>query len=304
MLTVFLLPRLWRRRQCRNSSSLLWRFFTAVHFLKRSIETTEVHEVLFIQHLLFLRRSPVHLPPHTLPGPLSRLMVVWHLVCAWRRSLVFLARGLCACSLAVLYLSIGFAGFSGYHTARAALPSHPRASLAEESTVSSSPPTAQEGLSAISETTHVGFDAPFDTHCHPRSFNGQPLVLNLQASFRPLVIPKIVVQDFSAEDGSISYKTPEYDLTHNLKRGRRPSWACVPTTLGDRLPVNRRPSTLGLPPPLGVPATGGLRSLYLVDGFNHRRSDVFVQNPLGFPGRKRVLGDVVAEDGSFVIVGL
>ena len=231
-------------------------------------------------------------------------MVVWDLVCTWRRSLVFLARALCACSLAVLYLFIGFMVCSGYHIARTASPSHLQASSTEESTVPSPSSAAEEGSSAISGTTHVGFDAPFNTHCHPRFANRQPLVLNPQESARPLIIPKIVVQDFSAEDGSFRYKSPEYDLTHTLKRRRRPSWARAPTTLGDHLPANRRPSSLGLPPPLGMPAVGGLRPLYLVDGFQHGRSEVFVQNLLGFPGRKRVLGDVVAKDGSFVIVGL
>ena len=226
-------------------------------------------------------------------------MVVWDLVCTWRRSLVLLVRGLCACSLAVLYLFIGFVVCSGYHTARTVPSSHLQAPLAaEESTVSSPSSVAEEGSSANSETTHVGFDAPFNTHCHPRFSNKHPLALDPQESVHPLIIPKIVVQDFSAEDGSVHYKTPEYDLRHASKRRRRPSWARAPTTLGDHLPANRRPSSLGMP------AVGGPRPSYSVDDFRHQRSDVFVQNLLGFPGRKRVLRDVVAKDGSFVIVGL
>lgn len=231
-------------------------------------------------------------------------MVVWDLLCAWRRSLAFLARGLCVCSLAVLYLLVGLVVFSGHHIARKTPPSHIKASLAEEPTVSSPPSIAEEGSSATPETIHVGSGAPFNTHHHPRFANRQPLVLNPQEGTRVLIIPKIVVQDFSAEDGSVRYKTPEYDPTYTLKRGRRPSWARAPTTPRDRLPANVRPSFLGLPPPLGMPVVGGLRPLYLVDGLKHRRSDVFVQNLLGFPGRKRGLGDVVAKDGSFVITGL
>ena len=193
---------------------------------------------------------------------------------------------------------------SGYHTARTTPPSQIQASLAEEPTVSSPSSIAEEGPSATPETTRVGSDAPFNTYHHPRFANGQPLVLNPQEGTRPLIIPKIVVQDFSAEDGSVRYKTLEYDPTYTLKRGRRPSWARVPTTLRDHLPANVRPSSLGLPPSLGMPVVGGLRPLYLVDGLKHRRSEGFVQNLLGFPGRKRVLGDVVAKDGSFVIAGL
>jgi len=221
-------------------------------------------------------------------------MAVWDLVCAWRRYLVFLSRGLCACSLAALYLFIGLVLCSGYRTAGTAPLSHLQASLGEESTGTLPSSVAEEESPAISETTRVGFDAPFNAHYHPRFADRHPLV-------RPMVIPKIVVQDFSAEDGSIHYKTPEYDLTHALKRRRRLSWAPrIPVTLGDNLVVNTRPS-LRLPPTLGV---GGLRSLYLAEGLKHRRSDVFVQNHNGFPSRKRVLGDVVAKDSSFVIVGL
>jgi len=229
-------------------------------------------------------------------------MAVWGLVCTWRRSLVFISRGLCACSLAALYLFIGLVLCSGYRTARTALLSHPQASLGEEFTGTLPSSITEEESPAISEATRVGLDPPFDAHCQPPRFaDGHPLVLNPQESARPLVIPKIVVQDFSAEDGSVRYKTPEYDLTHALKRRRRLSWAPrAPATLGDNLAVNKRPS-LRLPPTLVV---GGLRPLYLVDDLKHRRSDVFVQNPKGFPGRKRVLGDVVAKDGSFVIVGL
>lgn len=222
-------------------------------------------------------------------------MVVWDLVCTWRRSLVFLARGLCACSLAALYVFVGCVLCSGYHPARDAPTSNLRLPPGEESTGSSPPSVAEEGSSATSETT------PFNAHCHPRFASRRPLVLNQQESTRPLVIPKIVVQDFSAEDGSVCYKTPEYDLTHSLKRRRR---ARAPTTLGAHLLFNTRPSPLGFPSTVGVSAVGGLRPLPLVDGFKYRRPDALVQNLLGFPGGKRVDGDVVAKDGSFVIVGL
>lgn len=228
-------------------------------------------------------------------------MVVWDLVGTWRRSLVFLARGLCACSLAALYLFIGFVLCSGHHAVRTTPPPHLRASVEEEYTGSLPPSIAEERPSTISETTHFNSDAPFNTHRHPRFANGRPLAQKEQESVRPLIIPKIVVQDFSAEDGSVRYKTPEYDLTHNLKRGRRLSYVRTPTALGNHLQVNTRPSSPGLPPTLGVSAVGGLRPLYLVEGFKHRRSDVLVQK---FAGGKRVLGDVVAKDGSFVIVGL
>ena len=231
-------------------------------------------------------------------------MVVWDLVRTWRRSLVFLARGLCACSLAGLYLFIGFVLYTGHHAARTTPSPHLQASLREEHTESSPSSVAEEGPLATPETTHIGLDAPFHTHRHPHFANGQPLVPNQQESARPLIIPKIVVQDFSAEDGSVRFKIPEYDPTHTLKRGRRFPCAHSPKTLASHLPVNTRPPSLGLPPTAEVSAVGGLRPLYLVEGFKHRRSDVFVQNLVGFPGRKRVLGDVVAKDGSFVIVGL
>jgi len=233
-------------------------------------------------------------------------MVVWDLVRIWRRSLVFLARGLCACSLAALYLLIGFVLYTGHHATRATPPLHLQVSLREEYTESLSLPSsvAEEGPSATPETAHVGLDAPFNTHRHPRFANGQPPVPNQQESARPLIIPKIVVQDFSAEDGSVRYKTPEYDPTHTLKRGRRFSCAHPPKTLGAHLLVNTRPRSPGLAPTAEVSAVGGLQPLYSVEGFKHRRSDVFVQNLVGFPGRKRMLGDVVAKDGSFVIVGL
>ena len=271
----------------------------AVHFPNRSIETIGVLKAAFNTSC----SHHVHLPLHILfKAPDPDPMVVWDLVCTWRRSLVFLARGLFTCSLAVLYLFIGFVLCSGHRTARTAPPLHLQASLREESTGPSPSSIAENGSSTISEITTIGFDAPLNAHCHPHFTNGQPLVLNprAQESARPLIIPKIVVQDFSAEDGSVRYKAPEYDLTHALKRRRRLSRARVPTAPGDHLLVNARPS-VRLPP---IPAAGGLRPLYLVDGFEYRRPDVSVQNVVKFPGRKRGLGDVVAKDGSFVIVGL
>jgi hypothetical protein len=198
-----------------------------------------------------------------------------------------------------LYLFISLVLWSGYHATRAAPFLHLQASPGNESTGSSPSSITEEKSSAISETTRAGLDAPFNAHRHSRFVNGQPLVPNP----RSLVIPKIVVQDFSTEDGLVRYKTPEYDPTHNLKRRRRPSWARVSTTLGDHLAVTARPS-FRLPPTPGVRAVGGLRPLYLVDGLKHRRSDVPVQSLLGISGRKRVPGDIVAKDGSFVVVGL
>jgi len=52
---------------------------------------------------------------------------------------------------------------------------------------------------------------------------------------------------------------------------------------------------------LEVPAVGGLRPLRSTAGLKHRQPDTL---NLGFPGRKRVAVDVVAKDGSFVVVGL
>lgn len=224
-----------------------------------------VHTFIFV-HILF--QTPVLKP-----------MAVWDIVCTWRRSLISLARGLCACLLAVLYLFLGFVLCSGRRAAQTASPSHLQSPLGEESAGSLSSSIPEEGSSAIPETTHAGFDAPFNVRCHPRFANGQPLVPNPQESVRPMIIPKIVVQDFSTEDGSVRYKTTDYDLARALKRGRHFSWAYAPTTLGDHLPVNTRQSSLGLPPSVGCVRT----------------------KP---SGRKRAVGDVVAKDGSFVIVGL
>ena len=220
------------------------------------------------------------------------------------RYLVFLARGLCACSLAMLYLFIGLVLYPGHHPARTRPPSRLQASLGEESTGSLPSPIAEDIPPATPETACVDFDTSFNSPYYSRFSDGQPLVLNPQESDRPLIIPKIVVQDFSAEDGSVSYKATEYDLTETLKRRKRLSWVHVSTTLGDRLPPNTRPSSLGPPPTTGVSTVGGLRPLYLVEGFKRRQSNVSVQKLLKFPGRKRGLGDTVAKDGSFVIVGM
>ncbi|KAF9646844.1 hypothetical protein BDM02DRAFT_3188461 [Thelephora ganbajun] len=165
-------------------------------------------------------------------------MAVWDLACTWQRSLVFLARGLCACSLAILYLIINLVLCSGHRTARTAQPSHPQESLGEKYTGSSPSSTAEEKSSVISETPLVGFESSFSAHCHPRFAKGQPLTLNPQESVHSLVIPKIVVQDFSAKDGLVRYKTPEYDLAHTLKRRRRLSWARVSVAFEDHLAVN------------------------------------------------------------------
>ena len=244
--------------------------------------------------LLLSQRSPIHL--HALfQAPDLDPMAAWDLVCIWRRSLVFLTRGLCACSLAVLYLFIGIVLCSGYRTPRTAPPRHLQASLGEESVGGLPSSVAEEEPLAISERTRAGFDTPFNARCHPRFADGSPLVPNLQGNARPLVIPKIVVQDFSAEDGLFRYKTPEYDLTHALKRRRRRSWVRVPAILGDHPAANTRPS-------LEVPAAGGLRPLYLVEGLKERGSPT--RNLLDVSSRKNVLGEVVARDGSYVIVGL
>lgn len=168
-------------------------------------------------------------------------MAVWDLACIWRRPLLFLARGLCACSLVVLYLFTSLVPYFGYRTARTAPPSRLQAPIGEGSTGSSLSSAAEES-SAILEATLVGFDAPFGPHRRPRFATGQPLVLNSQESIRSLVVPRIVVQDFSAEDGSARYKTPEYDLTHAFKRRRRLSWARVSANPEDRLAVTTEPS--------------------------------------------------------------
>jgi len=141
---------------------------------------------------------------------------------------------------------------------------------------------------ATSETPYGGSDAPFQAHLHPRFVKGQPQAPNTQEGDHFLVIPKIIVQDFSGEDGLVRYKTPEYDPTHTLKRRRRPSWARIPT-FGEHLTVTVRPS-LRLPPAPGVPAVGGPRPLCLVDGLKHRRSDVPYRTLRGFPVESERLG--------------
>lgn len=231
-------------------------------------------------------------------------MAAWDLVCTWRRLLVFLARGLCACSLALLYLLISLALCHGGRTARTAQPSHLQEPLVKGSTGPSPSSTAEEKSSVSAETTLVGFDTPLNTHHHSRFYGGQPLIPKTQEGVCPLVIPKIVVQDFSAEDGLIRYKAPEYDLMDSLKGRRRSSRARAFMTLEDRLAFATRPPPFRSPPALGAPSVGGLKPLYLADNLKHRPSDALVQNIVGFPGRKRTFGDVVAKDGSFVIVGL
>lgn len=227
-------------------------------------------------------------------------MAVWDLV---RRPLVFLARGLCTCSLALLYLFISLAPCSGGRTLRAALLSDPQESPRKGSTVPSPPSVVEEKSSIILETTLVGPHAPpLDTHHHSCFSGGQPLVASTQGVGH-LVIPKIVVQDFSAKDGLVHYKFPEYDLADSLKRRRRFSRARAPMTLEGRLAFTARPPPFR-PPTLGAPPVGGLGPLHLTDGLKHRPSDVLAQNLAGFTGRKRTFGDVMAKDGSFVIVGL
>lgn len=230
-------------------------------------------------------------------------MAVWDLGSAWRRPLVFLARGLCACSLALLYLFISLALCSGDRTVPTMPTSDLRESLGKESTRPSPSPILEEKPSVIPETTLVGFDTPFNPHLYPRLSGGRPQVANPQEGVSPLVIPKIVVQDFSAEDGLIRYKTPRYDPTDALKRRRRLSRASVSMTLLQHHAVTARSPSFPSPA-LGASSVEELRPLYLADGLKHRRSDILVQNFLGFAGRKRMAGDVVAKDGSFVIVGL
>lgn len=219
-------------------------------------------------------------------------MAAWDLICTWRRPLASLARGLCACSLALLYLLISLALCSGSRTARTAQPSHLQEPFGNGSTRPPPSSIAEEKSSVI----------PLNPHHHPHFSSGQPLVTNTQEGVDPLVIPKIVVQDFSAEDGLVRYKAPEYDLTGSLKRRRRISRARASGTLEDHLAFSKRPLPFRPPPALGVPSAGGLRPL--ADNLNYRPSDILVQNLVGFKGRKRMFGDVVAKDGSFVIVGL
>ena len=229
-------------------------------------------------------------------------MTVRDLVDTWRRPLVFLAQGLFACSLALLYLFIGLALCSGDHTARTAPPSHSQESLGKESIGSSPSSVVEEKPSAVSEATLVWRDTSFNKHRHSYLSDGHSLATTSQGGAYPLVIPRIVVQDFSSEDGLIRYKTPECDLTDVSRRRRRPSRARI-SPEDRRCAVTVRPSSLRPPTP-GALTSGGLRHSYPTDGSKRRRSDVLVQNLLGFSGRERVLGDVVAKDGSFVIVGL
>ena len=211
-------------------------------------------------------------------------MAARDLVCTWRRPLVFLARGLCVCSLALLYLFISLALCFGRRTARTAQPSP--SSIAEENS------------STIPETTPVGFDAPLNTH-HPLFSSGQSLVSNAQNGAGPLVVPRIVVQDYSAEDGSIRSKVPEYDLMDSLKRRRRFPRARASVILEDHLAFMARPPPFRPPPSLGAPSVGRPRPLYFTESIERGPSSV-----AGFTGRKGMFEDVVAKDGSFVIVGL
>ena len=164
-------------------------------------------------------------------------MVTWDLACVWRRSLISLTRGLCACLLVALHLFVNLVLLSGHRTARTAPPSHLQASLGKESYGSSPASVAEAGSLGSSGTPHVGSHTPLTTHCHPRFVGGQPLALNAQEGACSLILPKIVVQDFSAEDGLVRDKTPEYDLTHTLKRRRRPSRARISMSLGGNLAV-------------------------------------------------------------------
>jgi len=230
-------------------------------------------------------------------------MVSWDWMYTWRGYLVSLARGLCTCSLVLLYLFINLVICSGYRTTRTAPFSHLEASLGKEPTGPSSSSAAEEMSPAISETPHVGLGAPFQAPVCPHLVDERSRTLDTQESTHLLVIPKIIVQDFSANDGLVRYKTPEYDPTHTLKRRRRPSWARIATPFEDHHAVTTR-SSFRLPPTSGVPAVEGSQPSHPVDGLKHRRSDVLVQNLAGFPGRRRRLGDVVAKDGSFVIAGL
>lgn len=79
-----------------------------------------------------------------------------------------------------------------------------------------------------------------------------------QENNHSLVIPKITVQDFSAEDGLVCHKPPECDPTHALERRRRPSWARISTPFGGHLTVAVR-SSFRLQPTPGKPAVEGPR---------------------------------------------
>ncbi|KAF9792273.1 hypothetical protein BJ322DRAFT_1028155 [Thelephora terrestris] len=229
-------------------------------------------------------------------------MAVWDLAHTWRKPLAFLARGFFTCSLALFYLCISLALCSGNLMALTAPTSDLRDPLGKESTGPSSSPVVKEKLPVIPETPLVGFDTPLNPHRHSSFSGGRPPVTNPQEVVSPLLIPKIVVQDFSAEDGLIRYKTPQYDPMDTLKWRRRPSRASISVTLVDHHHAARPPSFLS--PTLGSSSVGELRPLYLADGLKRRRSDILVQNFLGLSGGKRMLGEVVAKDGSFVVVGL
>lgn len=230
-------------------------------------------------------------------------MAAWDLGLTWPRPFVLLARALCICSLALLYLFISLVLCPGGRATRPVQPLPLQESPGKGSAGFSPPSIAEEKSPINPETTIDGFDTPFHTHRHSCFSGGQTLDANIQERVSSLAIPKIVVQDFSTEDESPRCKTPEYDPTISLKRRRRSSRARTSMTLEDHLVFVSRPPPFQ-PPTLGTPSAGRLRPLYFADNLKHRPSDALVQNFVGFTGRKRMFGDVVAKDGSFVIVGL
>lgn len=219
-------------------------------------------------------------------------MAVLDLVSACRRTLALLVRGLWACSLALLYLFVSLALCPGDYMARTAPSSDPQQPLGKVST-GPSPPTIKERPSDVPGPNLVGSDTPLVAYYNSRFSGRQPPVTDSLENVRPLTAPKIVVQDFSAEDRLTCCKSPEHDPTDTLKQRRRPSWSRVSASLEDHPAVTARPS----PTRGAASVTGG-------EGLKHRRSDIFVQRFVGFPGGRRMVGDIVAKDGSFVIVGL
>jgi hypothetical protein len=160
-------------------------------------------------------------------------------------------------------------------------------------------PSTTERSSDVTGPTLVRSDTPFDAYHNSRFSGRQPPVTDSQENVRPLTVPRIVVQDSSAEDGTTCCKTLEHDPTDTLKRRRRLSRSRASASLEDHLSVTARPS----PTRGAASVTGGLRPLNQAEGLKGRRSDIFVQRFLGFPGGGRMVGDIVAKDGSFVIVG-
>lgn len=229
-------------------------------------------------------------------------MAIWDTLGGWRKSLVFISRGLYTCLLALLYLLISKALCSGHHSTSRTMPSPCLQELSrKECTESFQVSTVEEKTSVTPETTLAGFNDHFKAYNHPHLSCEQSSAANTQEGVHSMVIPKIVVQDFS-EDGLIRCKTLERSSTGlgTPERRRRLSWVYMTT--------KDHHTVITQVPPSRSPTLGGLgRGRYLTDNLtlNRRLSDALAQDTLRFStGRKRTTGDIATEDGSFVIVGL